>query len=57
MKQVTLLLGLSSLCFQSKGQEQADKEAVSGEAKQMPGLWLPQVALEFWGDEGRQTSL
>lgn len=49
VKQVTLLLGLSSLCFQSEGQEQAGREAASGEVEQMPSLWLPQVALQFCG--------
>lgn len=49
MKQVTLLLGLSSLCFQSEGQEQAGREAVGRKVEEMPSLWLPQVTLQFCG--------
>lgn len=49
MKQVTLLLGFSSLCFQSKRQEQAGREAASGGVEQMSGLAATGGLAVLWG--------
>lgn len=42
--------GYAACVFKTRDKkEQAGREAASGEVEQMPSLWLPQVALEFYG--------